>query len=56
MIGVLYGGISGYSGNNTDIFMMRVVEILMAIPSVIYIILLMVYFGQGVFNILIAMA
>jgi oligopeptide transport system permease protein len=56
VIGVLYGGISGYSGNNTDIFMMRVVEILMAIPSVIYIILLMVYFGQGVFNILIAMA
>jgi len=28
----------------------------MAIPSIIYIILLMVYFGQGVYNILIAMA
>ena len=56
LIGVIYGGISGYYGGNTDIIMMRAVEILMAIPSVIYIILLMVYFGQGVFNILIAMA
>jgi len=56
VIGVLYGGIAGYAGGNTDILMMRIVEILMAIPSVIYIILLMIYFGQGVFNILIAMA
>ncbi len=56
LIGVIYGGISGYYGGNTDILMMRVVEILMAIPSIIYIILLMVYLGQGVYNILIAMA
>ncbi len=55
-IGVIYGGISGYYGGNTDIMMMRVVEILMAIPSTIYVILLMVYFGQGIYNILIAMA
>lgn len=56
LIGVIYGGISGYYGGNVDVLMMRVVEILMAIPSVIYIILLMVYFGKGVYNILIAMA
>ena len=56
LIGVIYGGISGYYGGNTDIMMMRLVEILMAIPSTIYIILLMVYFGQGIYNILIAMA
>ncbi len=55
-IGVIYGGVSGYYGGNTDIMMMRVVEILMAIPSTIYVILLMVYFGQGIYNILIAMA
>ncbi len=55
-IGILYGGISGYYGGNVDALMMRVVEILMAIPSTIYVILLMVYFGQGVYNILIAMA
>lgn len=56
LIGVIYGGVSGYDGGNTDIVMMRLVEILMSIPSTIYIILLMVYFGQGIFNILIAMA
>jgi oligopeptide transport system permease protein len=56
LIGVIYGGVSGYYGGNTDIMMMRVVEILMAIPSTIYVILLMVYFGQGINNILIAMA
>ncbi|HBO33203.1 MAG TPA: ABC transporter permease [Anaerolineaceae bacterium] len=56
VIGVMYGGISGYYGANLDIVMMRLVEILMAIPSTIYIILLMVYFGQGIYNILIAMA
>jgi oligopeptide transport system permease protein len=55
-IGVIYGGVSGYYGGNTDIMMMRVVEILMAIPSTIYVILLMVYFGRGIYNILIAMA
>jgi oligopeptide transport system permease protein len=55
-IGMLYGGIAGYYGGNIDILMMRVVEILMSIPSTIYIILLMVYFGQGIYNILIAMA
>ena len=56
LIGVIYGGASGYYGRNTDILMMRVVEILMSIPATIYIILLMVYFGQGIYNILIAMA
>ena len=56
LIGVIYGGAAGYYGRNTDIVMMRVVEILMSIPATIYIILLMVYFGQGISNILIAMA
>jgi oligopeptide transport system permease protein len=56
LIGVLYGGVAGYYGGNIDIVLMRVVEVLMSIPSTIYIILLMVYFGQGIFNILIAMA
>jgi len=56
VIGILYGGIAGYYGGNVDVLMMRLVEILMSIPSTIYVILLMVYFGQGIYNILIAMA
>lgn len=56
IVGVLYGGISGYYGSNIDVVMMRMVEIIEAIPNTIYVILLMVYMGQGVRNILIAMA
>lgn len=56
LVGVMYGGIAGYYGKNADVVMMRIVEVMMAIPNTIYVILLMVYFGQGLINILIAMA
>lgn len=56
IIGLLYGGIAGYYGGTLDIIMMRIVEIISSIPNTIYIILLMVYLGQGIGNILIAMA
>ena len=56
VIGILYGGIAGYLGGNVDTIMMRIVEILMSVPNTIYVILLMVYFGRGLLNILIAMA
>ncbi|MGM0507960.1 MAG: ABC transporter permease [Fusobacteriota bacterium] len=56
LIGILYGGIAGYIGGKTDFFMMRFVEIMMSIPSMIYIILLMVVMGAGVNTIIIAMA
>lgn len=56
VIGVLYGGVAGYFGGNVDTIMMRIVEILMSVPNTIYVILLMVYFGRGLLNILIAMA
>jgi oligopeptide transport system permease protein len=47
-IGVLYGAISGYLGGKTDAVMMRFVDILYAMPYAIFIILLMVVFGQSV--------
>jgi oligopeptide transport system permease protein len=56
LIGALYGGIAGYAGGYVDMVMMRFVEILMAIPSMIYIILFMVIMGPGVHTIIIAMA
>lgn len=46
-IGVLYGGISGLLGGKADIIMMRIVDILYSIPSMIYVILLMVIIGPG---------
>ena len=47
LIGVLYGAVSGYKGGKTDAFMMRLVEILYALPFTIFVILLMVVFGRS---------
>ena len=46
-IGVLWGSIAGYFGGRTDIFMMRLVDILYALPFMIFIVLLMVVFGRS---------
>ena len=47
-IGVLWGTIAGYSGGKIDSFMMRTVDILYALPFMIFIILLMVIFGRNI--------
>lgn len=46
LIGVLYGAVSGYWGGWVDGVMMRIVDILYALPFPIFVILLMVFFGQ----------
>ena len=38
----MIGGISGYIGGKVDMFIMRLIDILMGIPSLIYMILLMI--------------
>ena len=53
VIGVLYGGISGYLGGNVDAVMMRIVDIIYAMPSMIYVILIMMVLGSNVRSILI---
>ena len=53
-IGVIYGTIAGYFGGKLDIFMMRVVEILYAMPYLIFVILLMVVFGRNIYFLFIA--
>jgi oligopeptide transport system permease protein len=47
-IGVLYGAISGYLGGKTDVVMMRLVDILYALPFTVFVILLMVIFGRNI--------
>lgn len=44
VIGVSYGTISGYLGGKIDSLMMRIVDILYALPFIIFVILLMVLF------------
>lgn len=48
VIGVLYGTIAGYFGGRIDAVMMRIVDILYALPFMIFIILLMVVFGRNI--------
>jgi oligopeptide transport system permease protein len=47
-IGVTYGAISGYAGGKIDRLMMRIVDILYALPFTIFVILLMVFFGRNI--------
>jgi oligopeptide transport system permease protein len=47
LIGVTYGAIAGYAGGRVDAVMMRLVDILYALPFMIFIILLMVVFGRN---------
>jgi oligopeptide transport system permease protein len=48
LIGVLYGSISGYFGGRVDNIMMRIVDILYAFPSLLFIILLLAFFRSTI--------
>ncbi|MFT6620632.1 MAG: oligopeptide transport system permease protein, partial [Limisphaerales bacterium] len=54
VIGVIYGTVSGYFGGKIDMLMMRIVDILYTIPFIIFVILLMVFFGRNIFLIFVA--
>lgn len=56
VIGVIYGGISGYFGGKVDMVMMRIVDILIGVPELLYIILLMMFLGNNIQSILLAMS
>jgi len=47
VLGVSYGGISGYFGGRVDNIMMRIIDIIYSVPDLLYVILLMVVLGQG---------
>ena len=47
VIGVTWGAIAGYAGGKLDAAMMRLVDILYALPFMIFIVLLMVVFGRN---------
>ncbi len=55
LVGILYGGISGYFGGKVDSFMMRIVEVLNSIPYLIVVILISVRLGNGIIPLLLAL-
>lgn len=54
-IGVIYGGIAGFFGGKIDLIMMNIVDILYSVPTLLYVILLMVILKPGLINIFIAL-
>ena len=48
VIGILWGAIAGFYGGRLDAVMMRIVDVLYALPFMIFIILLMVVFGRNI--------
>lgn len=47
MIGVIYGSIAGYVGGKVDMVMMRFVDMMYSIPDMLYIIIIVVVFGNN---------
>jgi oligopeptide transport system permease protein len=46
-IGVVYGAVSGYFGGRVDGIMMRIVDVIYALPFIFFVIMLMVFFGRN---------
>ena len=55
VIGTVYGTISAYVGGQTDNLMMRVVDVVFALPDLLMIILITVLMGRGVIGVFIAL-
>jgi len=56
VVGTLYGGIAGYVGGKVDLIMMRIVDIMYAVPSMLYIVLIMLWLGAGVGSIILGIS
>ena len=48
VLGILYGGISGYVGGQVDVIMMRIIDVIVSIPQMIILILLQTVMSNGV--------
>jgi oligopeptide transport system permease protein len=56
VVGTLIGGASGFFGGKLDMFIMRVIDILIALPFLIFTLLIMLYLGSGLVPIIIALS
>lgn len=62
IIGVVYGSVSGFFGGIVDNIMMRIVDVLYSIPTVIYVVLIMAFTydpegnSSGLFSIIMALS
>jgi oligopeptide transport system permease protein len=55
LIGVTWGAVAGYVGGRTDDLMMRVVDVLYALPYIFLVILLLVFFSKSLIMLFVAL-
>lgn len=56
IIGIIIGGIAGYFGGWVDMVIMRIIDVGICIPSLVYITMLMLFLGGGPVTIILALA
>ena len=54
-IGVVYGSIAGYYGGKIDMVMMRITEIINAFPNIVVMTIFILFFGTGIYSIILAL-
>ena len=54
LIGVSYGAVAGFTGGRTDAAMMRIVDVLYALPFTIFAIILVTYLGKNIVLVFVA--
>lgn len=55
LIGIVIGGISGYFGGKPDMVIMRIIDVLYGIPTIIVAILVMMLLDSGITSLIVAM-
>jgi len=55
LIGITYGLVSGWKGDSVDIIMQRILEIISGIPTLVVVILMLLFIRPGVTSIIVAM-
>ncbi len=55
LIGVVYGAAAGYYGGTADMILMRICEVIEAFPRVVVVTLFILFFGTGLFSIIMSL-
>lgn len=56
IVGIPIGAVAGLRGGWVDYMLMRIIDVMSALPSLLFYILLMIALGRGLFNIVLAMS
>ncbi len=52
IIGILFGGLSGYLGGRIDIFLLKLSELIICFPSIVLILMIVTIVGQSLLNLI----